>query len=80
MVTSHPSIEPLAEVRIDTEIENMVGPSLLITSAVEVDNTIVSFGDYSFHRKSKVVVRRKNNKSEEAWYGYHKERTLSKGR
>ena len=66
MVVSHPSIQPLVEVRMDTEMENMVGPSLLITSAVEVDNTIVSFGDYSFHRKSKAVMRKKTKKSEEA--------------
>ena len=65
MVVSHPSIKPLAEVRMDRENENMVRPSLLITSAIEVDNTIVSFGDYSFDRKSKAVVRRKTKKSGE---------------
>ena len=63
MVTSHPSIEPLAEVWVDTKVESMVESSVLITSTVEVDNTIVSFGDYSFHRKSKAVMRKKTKKS-----------------
>lgn len=40
MVISDLSKKLLAEVRMDTEIENMVGESMLITSAVEVDNTI----------------------------------------
>jgi len=66
MRISDPSKRPLAEVRIDAEIKNMVGASLLVTSAVGVDNTIVSFGDYSFDRKSKSVVRRKTKKSGEA--------------
>ena len=65
MVTSHPSIEPLVEVREDTEVESMGGSSVLITSAVEIDNTIVSFGDYSFHRKCKAMIKKKTNKSEE---------------
>ena len=66
MVTSHLSIKPLAKVQVDIEIKSMVRPSLLITSVVEVDNTIVSFGDYLFHRKSRAVTRKKTKKSEEA--------------
>ena len=39
---------------------------MLITSVVEADNTIVSVGDYSFHTKSKAVMRKRTKKSEEA--------------
>lgn len=44
----------------------MDGSNVLITSAVGEDNTIVSFGDYSFHKRSKIVMRKKTKKSEEA--------------
>lgn len=37
---------------------------LLITSEVEEDNTIVSVGNYSFHTKSKVVMRRRTKRTE----------------
>lgn len=58
MVTSHLSVQPLVESREDTEVEIMSGSNLLITSEVEADNTIVSVGDYSFHTKSKKVMRK----------------------
>lgn len=40
--------------------------SVLITPVVEVYNTIVSFGGYSFHKKSKAVMQKKSKKSKEA--------------
>jgi len=51
---------------MDTKVENLGGTSILITSTVGVDNTIVSFGDYSFDRKYKSVVRKRAKKSGEA--------------
>ena len=39
---------------------------MLITTEVEEDNTIISMGDYSFHSKPKVVMRKRTKKAEGA--------------
>lgn len=44
----------------------MSGSNLLITSEVEADNTVISVGDYLFHMKSKVVMRKRMKRSEGA--------------
>lgn len=63
MMTTHPSVQPLAEDREGTKVESMSGSNLLIMSEVEAENTVVSVGDYSFHTKSKVLMRKQTKRS-----------------
>lgn len=51
-------VQPLAVDQEGSEVESMSGSNLLITSKVEEDNTVISVGDYSFHTKSKVFMRK----------------------
>ena len=37
---------------------------MLITTEVEEDNTIISVGNFSFHSKPKVVMRKRTKKTE----------------
>jgi len=53
-----PFVQPLAVDREGSEVESMSGSNLLITSEVEEDNIVILVGDYSFHTKSKVVMRK----------------------
>ena len=64
--TSPPLIQPLATDREGSEVESMSGSNLLITYEVEANNTIISVGDYSFHTKSKVVLRKRTKRFEGA--------------
>lgn len=58
MTTAPPFVQPLAVDREGSKVESMSGSNILITSEVKVDNTVISVGDYSFHTKSKVVMRK----------------------
>lgn len=58
------STQPTASERERSEMGSVSRSNLLITSEVEEDNTIVLVGDYSFHTKSKVVMRRRTKKVE----------------
>ena len=66
MTSDSPFIQSLATEREGSEVESMSGSNLLITSEVEADNTVISVGDYSFHTKSKVVMRKRTKRSEGA--------------
>lgn len=59
-------IQPLAYDKEGSEVESMSGSNFLITSEEEADNTVISVGDYSFHTKSKVVMRKRTKRSEGA--------------
>ena len=66
MTPDIPFTQPLRTEREGSEVESVSGSNLLITSEVEADNTIISVGDYSFHTKSKVVMRKRTKKYEGA--------------
>ena len=65
-LTDPPLTQPANSEREHSEMASMSKTDLLITSEVEEDNTIVSVGDYSFHTKSKVVMRRRTKRAESA--------------
>lgn len=66
MTSYIPSTQLIVAEREGSKEGSLSRSNLLITSEVEEDNTIVSVGDYSFHTKSKVVMRRRTKKSEGA--------------
>jgi len=45
-------------------ISSMTNPTVMDTFGVVSDNSVVSFGDYSFNRSNKIVVRKKTKKNE----------------
>jgi len=58
------STQPTSSERERSELGSLSKSNLLITCEVKEDNTIVSVGDYSFHTKSKVVMRRRTKRAE----------------
>lgn len=62
--TEIPSTQPTDSEKEQSEMGSVNKSDLLITSEVEEDNTIVSVGDYSFHTKSKAVMRRRTKRAE----------------
>ena len=65
MVTSTTTETPVVEE--GSGMGSWSGSNMLITTEVEEDNTIISVGDFSFHSKPKVVMRKRNRKAEGAF-------------
>jgi hypothetical protein len=65
LVKSDLGVKPLAESHAIMEQGNIGDSGALSTARVEADATVIYFGDYSFDKQSRAVVRRKSKKTNE---------------